>query len=78
MNFENQIKTVIQALFPRFDANNSGGLDVNELGNFFNASFRELGYNITVTQEDAMKAMAKLDKNADRTVNRDEVFIGLR
>lgn len=70
MNPEVNIRIVVQALFPRFDANNSGGLDVPELANFFNASFKELGYNITVTQEDAFKAMSKLDKNSDRAVNR--------
>ena len=69
---------MVNDLFPRFDDNNSGGLDVKELANFFNTAFKALGYNITVTQDEAVKALIILDKNADRAASREELFIGLK
>lgn len=71
MNFENQIRTVVGNLFPQFDANKSDTLDVNELPNFFNTAFRALGYNITISPQEAMMAISKMDRTNDRVVNRE-------
>ena len=66
---ENELRVVVQFLFPKVDVNKSNTLDVAELANFFNQAFKELGYNIVITQDDAMKALQKIDKNFDRVAS---------
>lgn len=51
MNFQARIRDTVYALFPQYDVNRSDTLDVNELGPFFNAAFRALGYNLNLGQQ---------------------------
>ena len=77
-NFEARIRDTILALFPQFDLNRSDTLDVNELGPFFNATFKALGYNLNLGQQQAYQAMAKIDRTNDRCANREELFYAIR
>ena len=72
-NFAGQVRQVVQVLLPQFDQNRNGALEVNELGNFLNASFRALGYNLNLSQQDALSAFQRIDKDGNRVATLDEL-----
>jgi hypothetical protein len=67
---ERNITQVITVLFPQFDRNNSQTLDITEIGNFLNQTFRALGYNINLSQQDAANALRKIDTSFDQAAGK--------
>lgn len=71
---DQQLRGYIDQVFGRYDRDNGGSLDVNELANFFNDVFAMTGKNIRVTQQDAINAMRSIDKNNDGRASKPELF----
>jgi hypothetical protein len=71
---DQQLRTYIDQVFGRYDRDNGGSLDVNELANFFNDVFQMTGNSIRVTQQDAIAAMRAIDRNNDGRANKPELF----
>ena len=48
------LKSYIDQIFDKYDADKSGALDQKEMTNFFNDLFKSLGMNITVNEKQAL------------------------
>lgn len=44
-----QLRTYIDEIFDKYDADRSGNLDARELANFFNDLFRAIGQNTVIS-----------------------------
>ena len=75
---DNQLKTYIDEIFDRYDADRSGNLDANELANFFNDLFRTIGNPTVITQQQAQNAICSIDKNNDGKANKMELFMAFK
>lgn len=68
------LKSYIETVFNKYDTDNNGGLDVQEMTRFFNDLFRNLGINTTVTEQQSLEAIKSIDDNSDGMVDRQELF----
>ena len=48
---DQMLKSYIDQIFDKYDADKSGALDQKEITNFFNDLFKSLGMNITVNEK---------------------------
>lgn len=79
MNFggglqDQMLKTYIDQIFDKYDADRSGTLDEQEMTLFFNDLFKSLGMNISVTEEQSLEAIRSIDQNFDGGVDKKELF----
>jgi hypothetical protein len=51
---DQMLKSYIDQIFDKYDADKSGALDQKEMTNFFNDLFKSLGMNITVNEKQAL------------------------
>jgi Ca2+-binding EF-hand superfamily protein len=68
MNFG--IQKAVDLAFMKFDRDNSGSLDVNELGAFLTEVFKIAGVGITVSSWQAQILMKLMDKNKDGRIQK--------
>ena len=71
---DQQLKTYIDQVFKKYDKNNSGGLDTNELAQFFNDIFAMTNNSTRVNSQQAMDAMRSIDQNGDGVASKPELF----
>ena len=57
-------------MFKKYDADNSGTLDPQEMTYFFNDLFKSLNINKVVTQEEALQSIRAIDQNFDGGIDR--------
>jgi len=62
---DQQLRAYIDQVFVKYDRNQSGGLDCNELSMFFNDIFTMTGNPTRVNSQQAMDAMRAIDQNGD-------------
>ena len=62
---DQQLRAYIDQVFMKYDRNNSGTLDPNELYLFFNDIFAMTGNNYRLTPQQATQAMRAIDANGD-------------
>lgn len=67
--FESQV----EVYFLEFDADNSGGLDRNELKNFFVAFYKMYKIRIPITEEFVDQTFVDIDADGDGTVDLQEL-----
>ncbi len=67
---DQQLKQYIDQIFMRYDRDNSGGLEVAELANFYGDLYRCFGYNVQMTYQQAAQALSRIDKNFDGRASR--------
>ena len=58
---DQQLKAYIDQVFSKYDKNNSGGLDPNELAQFFNDIFSMTHNSTRVNSQQAQEAMRAID-----------------
>ena len=51
---DQMLKSYIDQIFDKYDADKSGALDQKEMTNFFNDLFKSLGMNIAVNEQQAL------------------------
>lgn len=73
-----QLQQYIEQVFLRYDRNFSGTLDSNELYLFFNDVFAMTGSPYRINPQQAMQAMAFVDKDYDGKANRAELFMAFK
>lgn len=65
-----QLQMYIDQVFGRFDRDNSGSLDSNELANFFNDLFTKMNHPKRVTYAEAQSAIQEIDIDRNGVVNK--------
>lgn len=71
---DQMLKSYIEQIFNKYDKDNSGTLDVQEMTFFFNDLFRSLNINLTVTPQQAEEAIRSIDVNYDGKVDKNELY----
>ena len=71
---DQMLKSYIDQIFNKYDADNNGTLDTQEMTNFFNDLFRSLNIQLTVTEQQSQEAIRSIDTNFDGKVDRKELF----
>ena len=70
-NIQDQmLKAYIDTIFSKYDTDNSGTLDSEEMTHFFNDLFKQLKINIQVTEEQSIEAIKSIDQNSDGGVDK--------
>lgn len=62
---DSALQNYIDQIFQKYDRDNSGSLDANELALFFNDVFQLMGDPRRVDQNQARQALMAIDKNND-------------
>ena len=62
---DQMLKTYIDNVFMKYDTDNNGSLDVNEITVFFNDLFRSLNMNVQINQYQAIEAVREIYKDFD-------------
>ncbi len=78
MTTDQQLRNYIDQIFLRYDRDNSGTLEPNELGGFFNDIFAMMGDPRRVNQLQAMQALQSIDKNCDGRASKMELFMAFK
>lgn len=65
------LKSYIDQIFARYDTNNVGTLNPNEMTNFFNDLFKSLNMGITVSPQQSLEVIKTVYPNYNGTVTRD-------
>jgi Ca2+-binding EF-hand superfamily protein len=71
---DQQLKDAVNAVFQQFDKDNSGTLDSGEVLNLINAALKHMKANRLATEAEVQALIAKVDKNGDKKVNKDELL----
>jgi hypothetical protein len=73
-----QVPQVVDEVFPTYDRDGSGSLDVRELTGFLTQALKRLGVNANVTDQQAESALKVIDKNSDKSINKAEATEALK
>ncbi len=60
-----ELQQFIDQVFSKYDRDRSGTLDSNELTNFFNDVFSQMGNGTRFNQQQSMNALKAIDQNSD-------------
>jgi len=71
---DDQLRQAIDAIFNKYDTDNSGTLEDTEIFNLINDAFKSLGRNKQVTQQEVRQFIAAIDKNGDGKIAKPELF----
>lgn len=64
------LKAYIEKVFDKYDVDNSGGLDQDELTVFFNDLFKTLNIPGVITKERAREAIVSMDTDGNGVIDR--------
>ena len=67
---DDQLKLAIDAIFKKYDVDNSGSLDGQQVKNVITDSFKNMGTSRSVTDEDVKKFLGAVDQNSDDKINK--------
>jgi Ca2+-binding EF-hand superfamily protein len=62
---DEQLRQAIDAIFNKYDADQSGTLEDNEIFALINDAFKSLGRNKQVSQQEVRQFIQAIDKNGD-------------
>jgi Ca2+-binding EF-hand superfamily protein len=62
---DEQLRQAIDAIFNKYDADQSGTLEDNEIFTLINDAFKSLGRNKQVSQQEVRQFIQAIDKNGD-------------
>lgn len=71
---DQQLRDAVDAVFSRFDADNSGTLEVAEVANLINAALQQMGAGRQATQQEIQSLISAVDKNSDGKIAKPELF----
>jgi Ca2+-binding EF-hand superfamily protein len=64
----------IDSIFKKYDVDNSGTLDTQEVKSVISDSFKNMNNNRSVTDDDVKKFLGAVDQNSDGKINKQELF----
>lgn len=67
---DNQLRQYVDEIFMIYDRDRSNSLEVHELAGFFNDVFAKMGDPRRINQQQAMAALASIDRNQDGRANK--------
>ena len=71
---DDQLRQAIDAIFNKYDQDQSGTLEDNEIFNLINDAFKSLGRNRAVSQQEVIQFINAIDKNGDGKIAKPELF----
>lgn len=75
---DNDIRQAVTEKFARFDVNRSGYLEWQELRELLKDVFKELSVPRDPSEEDYRIVLAKMDKNSDGKISKEELFSAMK
>lgn len=75
---DDQIRQAVINLFKKYDGNNSGYIDGNQINPFLNDLSKELTSKKNFTPQQIQQALSTIDKNQDGKFTKDEVYVLMR
>lgn len=69
-----QLKQAADAIFLKYDKDNSGTLEGKEIHTFINDAFKSLGRNKDVTESEVTQFIKAFDKNKDNKISKEELL----
>ena len=71
---DQQLRDAVDAVFSRFDADNSGTLEAGEVANLINAALSQMNAGRQATQQEIQSLISAVDKNNDGKIAKPELF----
>ena len=71
---DDQLRQAIDAIFNKYDTDQSGTLEDNEIFNLINDAFKSLGRNRNVSKQQVLQFINAIDKNGDGKIAKPELF----
>lgn len=71
---DDQLRQAIDAIFNKYDVDQSGTLQDNEIFNLINDAFKSLGRNRNVSKQEVLQFINAIDKNGDGKIAKPELF----
>lgn len=71
---EDELKQAVDAVFGKYDADNSGSLDATEVKNLINDALGHLKSNRQVSQEEVHQFIVAVDKSGDGKIQKPELL----
>lgn len=75
---EKVLKKAFEYAFNRYDKDNSGKLNREELAGMLNDAFQLIGYNREITSIEARIAMKMFDENEDGSISKEEAYQAMK
>jgi Ca2+-binding EF-hand superfamily protein len=71
---DQQLRDAVDAVFGQFDADKSGSLDANEVGNLINAALKHMSAGRQVSQQEINQFLKAADSSGDGKIQKPELF----
>jgi Ca2+-binding EF-hand superfamily protein len=71
---DQQLRDAVDAVFTQFDADKSGHLDANEVGNLINAALKHMNAGRQVSQQEVNQFIKAVDNSGDGKIQKPELF----
>ena len=71
---DEQLRQAIDAIFNKYDVDQSGTLEDNEIFSLINDAFKSLGRNKQVSHQEVRQFIQAIDKNGDGKIAKPELF----
>ena len=78
MATDDQIRNAVIGLFKKYDRDNSGYVEGNEIYQMFNDLGRELSFKKNYSNQDIDNILKSIDRNQDGRVTKDELFLAMK
>ena len=71
---DDQIRQAVDAVFQKYDKDNSGALDKNETFNLINDALKQMNSGRQVTQQEVEQFINAVDTSNDKLIQKPELF----
>jgi len=71
---DQQLRDAVDAVFSKYDADNSNSLDSNEVTNLINDALKHMKANRQVSKAEVDQFVAAVDKSGDGKIQKPELF----
>ena len=71
---DDQLRQAVDAVFAKYDSDNSGTLDSNEVANLINDALKHMGHARQVNQAEINQFIKAVDSSGDGKIAKPELF----
>ncbi len=71
---DQQLRDAVDAVFAKFDTDNSNSLDANEVGSLINAALKHMNAGRQVSPQEVDGFVKAVDKSGDGKIQKPELF----
>ena len=71
---DQQLRDAVDAVFSKFDKDNSNSLDANEVANLINEALKHMNAGRQVSQQEVEGFVKAVDKSGDGKIQKPELF----